>query len=310
MTAWLHVPCDWRRPEVAGGHDLFWSTAARFGQLYPRPTVDEVAAFYRTDYYTHSETRAAARERPVGLFQRLRERLAWCVDHGTDLTAQLLGRLAVGRCRPAVLEFGCGGGALLADLHAAGWTAVGVEPDPSARAMALGRELEVHDGTAEDLPPALRGREFDVIVMQHVLEHCLDPLGALRSAQSVLRPGGFVVVETPNNEAASCAVAGAAWPWLDVPRHLNFFTTRSLRLACEAVRLTVTATEFTGYIRQFQRPWLEMEQQIRSAFRAAGAPAQVPSLGRGVWLRLLHTAFADPRSKYDSVRIVARSQTR
>src|SRR6266850_3384010 len=115
---------------------------------------------------------------------------------------------------------------------------VGVEPDPTARRVAAERGLEVYAGTAEELPPEIRHRAFDIVVFSHVLEHCLEPIRALQIAASRLKPNGVTVVETPNNEAAGCREAGSAWPWLDVPRHLNFFTAQSLRLACQAVGLT------------------------------------------------------------------------
>jgi SAM-dependent methyltransferase len=301
MRFWLRVPCDWRRPELGTGYDLYWSAAGRFGQLHPRPTADEIAAFYEVDYYTHGEAPVPPRRKRF--LERAREHLAWRVDFGTDLTAARLGTLVPGHGSPTAVEIGCGDGKLLADLRAAGWAVVGVEPDPAARSVARARGLEVYDGTAETPPAAIRDRTFDAVVMQHVLEHCLDPLAALRSAASLLRPGGAFVVETPNNEAAGCRTAGPAWPWLDAPRHLNFFTAHSLRGACAAAGLTATATAYTGYTRQYQPAWLEMEEQIRASFRVAGA---TPDLGRIAWGQLLRTAFAAPRYKYDSVRVEAR----
>jgi SAM-dependent methyltransferase len=304
MRFWLRVPCDWRRPGFGAGYDLYWSAPGRFGQLHPRPTADEVAASYEVDYYTHGGAPVAPHRKRV--LERVREHLAWRADFGTDLTAGRLGDLVAGRGSPTAVEIGCGDGKLLADLRAAGWSVVGVEPDPAARRAAAARGLEVYDGTAEAPPDAVRDRTFDAVVMQHVLEHCLDPLAALRSAAALLKPGGVLVVETPNNEAAGCRAAGAAWPWLDVPRHLNFFTAHSLRLACAAAGLTVTATEYTGYTRQYQPPWVEMERRIRASFREAGAAVTTPDLDRSAWGLLFRTALAAPRYKYDSVRVEVR----
>jgi SAM-dependent methyltransferase len=304
MELWLHVPCDWRRPGAGAAYDLFWSSQARFGQLHPRPSRAEVASFYEVDYYTHGDQSSDAARSAKTFFERLREHLAWRLDYGTDITAARRAPRAASRS-PAVLDVGCGDGQLLAELRACGWVGVGVDPDPAARAVAAGRGLEVYDGTAEDLPPEIRDRLFDLVLFQHVLEHCLEPIEALRVAAAQLKPNGTVIVETPNHEASGFRDAGCAWPWLDVPRHLNFFTAHSLRRACLVAGLTPTATEYTGYTRQFQRPWLEMEQRIRASF-SRGDSARPRSRALG-WGRLLRTAFSRSRYKYDSVRIIARN---
>jgi SAM-dependent methyltransferase len=300
MTFWLHVPCDWRRPEAGAAYDLFWSREARFGQLHPRPSRAEVASFYEVDYYTHRPPGPAAAPPRKGFLERLREHLAWRVDFGSDITAERLAALPTGSS--TVLEIGCGDGELLAAFRAIGWAGVGVEPDPAARAVAAHRGLEVYDGTGEELPPVIQDRDFDLVIFQHVLEHCLEPLRALRAVTTHLKPGGVLVIETPNTDAAGCRAAGPAWPWLDVPRHLNFFTDSSLRRACRAAGLTPVATEYTGYTRQFQRPWLEVERRIRSAF----SPDTAPGLSRRAWRLLVQTAFSPARYKYDSLRIIAR----
>jgi 2-polyprenyl-3-methyl-5-hydroxy-6-metoxy-1,4-benzoquinol methylase len=304
MTFWLRVPGDWRRPEVPASYDLFWSPRARFGQLHPRPSRWEVADFYDVDYYTHEDD-SAPREPAKTFFERVREHLAWRADYGSDITAGRLKSLAASDS-PALLDVGCGDGQLLAEMRQAGWDGVGVEPDPAARRVARDRGLEVFDGVAEELPPQLRHRHFDVIVFNHVLEHCLDPFEALRAGAARLKPNGVVVAETPNSEAAGGRDAGVAWPWLDVPRHLNFFTARSLALACEGAGLVPGDAEYTGYTRQFQRHWLELEQRIRRALARGESAPRRGSDFHG-WGLLLRTALSPSRYKYDSVRVFARN---
>ncbi|WP_439621363.1 class I SAM-dependent methyltransferase [Gemmata sp.] len=308
MAPWMLVPCDWRRPDEGTAYRLYWSAAGQFGQLYPRPAKYEIPAFYDVEYYTHHAD-VAGGGRGRGFLERLRVHLAWRADHGWEVTPETL-RATTGRATGSALELGCGDGKLLAGLQGSGWAVVGVDPDPAARKVAAERGLEVHDGTAEEPPAAIGGRTFDLVLMQHVLEHCLDPVQALRVAAGQLKPNGTLVVETPNNDAAGLRAAGAAWSWLDVPRHLNFFTPHSLRAACSRAGLAPVATEYTGYVRQFQRPWIENERHTRSVFarRGAGAPPAGGTLG--AWALLARTALARSRYKYDSVRVVARTVPR
>src|SRR5262249_11638886 len=130
-------------------------------------------------------------------------------------------------------DLGCGSGDLLTRLARLGHEVVGAEPDPAAREVVRGKGHRVLAGTAEELPEEIRGGRHDLVVMSHVLEHCLDPKRAVANAAGLLAEGGLLVIETPNNDARGLGRAGVLWPWLDVPRHLNFFTSRSLAAICE-----------------------------------------------------------------------------
>lgn len=41
-------------------------------------------------------------------------------------------------------------------------------------------------------------RRYDGVIMVALIEHLVDPLGAMRRIASMLRPGGFVYIDTPN----------------------------------------------------------------------------------------------------------------
>ncbi len=164
-----------------------------------------------------------------------------------------------------VLDVGCGGGAFLERMRALGWRALGVEPD--ARAVEVARTvrgLDVRLGTleAQRFP---EGR-FDAVVSSHVIEHVHDPLGFLRECARVARPGGRVVVVTPNIESLGRRRLGVAWIGLDPPRHLHLFSRATLRALAAAaglevrwIRSSVRNAEFTwllgkGLLREWPRP--------------------------------------------------------
>jgi SAM-dependent methyltransferase len=56
----------------------------------------------------------------------------------------------------------------------------------------LVRELDAErlDGVGE--------AEYDCVIMIALIEHLIDPIQAMRAAHRVLRPGGFVYLDTPN----------------------------------------------------------------------------------------------------------------
>lgn len=111
--------------------------------------------------------------------------------------ARLLTDLA--RLAPAarVLEIGCGGGGLLKHLGECGASAVGIETSQQALTAARTRGFQlVHVGQSHALP--FCAGSFDAILGQHVVEHLPDVPAMLSECSRVLKPGGRLVLATPN----------------------------------------------------------------------------------------------------------------
>ncbi len=297
---------------------MYWCHKCMFGKVLPPPDEESIASYYIIEkYYTHGfdqhgkekprDGNKASRSSLLRMLDKLRTRLAWLNDKSIDIDADWI-KTRFGAPGKQFCDIGCGGGYLLGILARAGYSAVGVEPDPTARNVATERGLRVLEGTAEKLPEEISSQRFDVVFMLHALEHCIDPRKAIRNALSLLSPGGVLVVETPNNAALGMKSAGPAWQWLDVPRHQNFFTPESLRKICTDVGLHIEATEYTGYARQFFPEWIHIEQRIFDILEKNSASGHIlPSRNsaRKAWLLLLRTALASKARKYDSVRVIA-----
>ncbi len=89
-----------------------------------------------------------------------------------------------------VVDFGCGGGSLLAGFEAR--RRIGVEVGDAARAAAAARGIETVASAAE-----LESESADVVISNHALEHTLDPLAELQELRRALRPGGRLVLWLP-----------------------------------------------------------------------------------------------------------------
>jgi SAM-dependent methyltransferase len=115
---------------------------------------------------------------------------------------------------PRVLDVGAGRGRLVASLRRAGLDASGI--DPSGRGDLVERRA-IEEVSASDL---------DSTVMWHVLEHLDDPGSALERVRGWLRPGGTLVVASPNLDSWQARIAGPAWLHFDAPRHRVHFTAK------------------------------------------------------------------------------------
>lgn len=302
------LPMDWRRPSDPRQWSIWWTPDHRFGQIQPRPTPEQVGAFYEVEtYYTHvarSEIRAEEESLRPGRLQKILGSIAWRFEHGAEPTSEWW-RSVIPQGAREGLEIGCGNGDRMLTIAPHVGRVIGVEPDPAAAKVARGNGLDVREGTAEDLPEAVKGRRYDAIVFAHVLEHTIDPVLALKNAGDLLTDTGVMSVEVPNNACTGAAMMGDCWRWLDVPRHLNFFTPQSLRACAEAAGLTVQAVLYRGYVRQFMPDWILDEARIVATMEGrAVTQADVNRQVRHSAQLLARTAFAAPERKYDSVRVL------
>jgi SAM-dependent methyltransferase len=287
---------DHLRPEVPTEYIVEWCAACEFGKIAGEFTPADIANFYTSDYYTHVAPSQSGKG-AAPLLDRIRVHLAWTTDRGVDLSPSEVKQM---RAVPALCDVGCGSGQAMVAFKQAGYDAVGIEPDPAARAVAM-NVGEVFEGTAEALPAAMSGREFDVVLLSHVLEHCIDPATALSNVKRLLAPGGTAIIEVPNNAARGLQMYGPGWFFADIPRHLQFFTENSLRKAVGFAGMQVVRVIYTGYTRQFSAEWLAAQRTIRMRTGLESSAAWVGSIDR----LLATTAFARPAKKYDSIRIHA-----
>lgn len=96
----------------------------------------------------------------------------------------------------SVLDIGCGIGNFVEWAGRRGMRAIGADVDADAVATARERGLDAHlvDDLADSIPPG----SVDLLTLWDVIEHVHDPRGLLERSLAFVRPGGFVVLETPN----------------------------------------------------------------------------------------------------------------
>jgi SAM-dependent methyltransferase len=146
-------------------------------------------------------------------------------------------------CRPpgSVLDIGSASGAFLRLMMDAGWNAYGVEPSSSQCARA--RRVLGSDAVLQEcvLEAAVLPGDFDVVTLWDVLEHVTEPVAFLTRCSGLLRPGGYLFLNTPRIDSSIAQALGNRWPLL-LAEHLNYFTVESLRICAERSNLSLLAT--------------------------------------------------------------------
>lgn len=149
-------------------------------------------------------------------------------DYAANAYSKFARRL-LGISNVKILDFGAGTGQLVGRLR--DWTAVahGVEASPDARRYCLAqRDVELFDSIHE-----VSQNQYDMVTMIEVIEHLTELQLTLRQIAGVLKPGGLILVTTPNR--LSLRARRDQGYWLDARKkfHLFLFDWRSLKTHLE-----------------------------------------------------------------------------
>lgn len=193
--AFIEVSCPACGSGERGGRiekmGFIWHRCAGCWTAYmsPRPTADMLAEFYASSalYKVWNEHifPASIEARRERIFRPRVERLVrLCEHHGTT--------------GGTLVEIGAAHGIFCDEARAIGLfdRVIAIEPaaDQAATCRSLG--LDVVEATVEsaDLPLG----SADVVASFEVLEHLSDPGAVLKACHRLLRPGGLLVLTTPN----------------------------------------------------------------------------------------------------------------
>jgi ubiquinone/menaquinone biosynthesis C-methylase UbiE len=129
-----------------------------------------------------------------------------------------------------VLDLGCGQGDLTAVLAAAGGDVLGVEVAQAAVDRARRRHPELQFTLAPiDGALPLDDTSFDIVWASEVIEHVADTATWLSEVRRVLKPGGRLLVTTPNHGRLGLALHGIDRFSEPLGDHLHLYSARSLR---------------------------------------------------------------------------------
>jgi len=191
-------------------------TACGLLRLEPRPSADELRAYYPDNYWFASDESAASRLEEA--YRRLVLR-----DH-VRFVERALGE---SRARGPLLDAGCGGGLFLGFMRRRGFRVAGLDISHEAAAIAWRRQQAPAVCAVLEAAP-FAAASLAGITMFHVLEHLADPRAYLRAAWELLAPDGRLIVQVPNAASWQCRLLGRRWNGMDVPRHLSDFRDRDV----------------------------------------------------------------------------------
>ncbi|MBC2669434.1 class I SAM-dependent methyltransferase [Novosphingobium piscinae] len=133
-----------------------------------------------------------------------------------------------------LIDLGCSTGAFLTAAQRSGFACSGIEYSlDSARFAAEVTGLVVEHGTLAESTAA--PGSIDVLTAFDVIEHVPDPAADLARMYQLLKPGGWLVLSTPNIDGLFPRISQpfaqllGHWPHPEPPHHLYQFSVRTLR---------------------------------------------------------------------------------
>lgn len=220
------------------------------GLLFPNPMPHPVGGLAQhygieaDDYFQHHELEGKD------------ESARFMLDQAERLAGGSGGRL---------LDIGAGRGELLKIARERGWEAVGLEPSATFAQYAArysGAEIRGESIERAGFEPG----SFDVVILSGVLEHLYDPSGTVGETARVLRPGGALFIDVPNETGLYFRVG-------------NLY--QRLRGRDWAVNLSPTFAPFHvfGFSAKSLRALLSKHGLSVAVWRCYGGRANLPSRG-------------------------------
>jgi len=126
-----------------------------------------------------------------------------------------------------MLDIGCGNGHLIKRLMKMGWNVEGMDFDPVAveYCKSLGLNAKAGDFFELNYPSDY----YDAVTLSHVIEHVPNPAKTLTEIFRILKPGGKVVMATPNSDSwLYTDVFKENWLSLHPPAHIHIFNLDNL----------------------------------------------------------------------------------
>lgn len=193
------------------------------GLVYMNPRDRDVARIY--EYVGEDDYYLSSTQDRIATFERDYQRLEAVVGPGD------------GR---KMIDVGCSYGLLLGVCQSHGWEVYGCELSRVQWSKATELYERVYNKELRDC--GFSENFFDLVTMHEVIEHVASPKAFLGDVRAVLKPGGYLVLTTPDRSSLAARIFGKRW--LAYTRmHLYYFTPTTLGRMLEEQGFQVVRAE-------------------------------------------------------------------
>jgi len=126
----------------------------------------------------------------------------------------------------SILDVGCGYGFLLSYLQKDKWKCYGVEPSNYASQIASANGIKIVAPYINLIKPS--EYKFDIILLMDVIEHIIDSNDLIKILYNLLKPRGYLIIETGNINSLNSKICGSKWAYFGSYEHISFYNPQSI----------------------------------------------------------------------------------
>ncbi len=190
----------------------------KFGIVHPIPTSRELEQLYNSQQYFSTHMHVNPEKLSAKDLKSLIQKQG--IFHYKYLKPYL-------NKNSTLLEIGPGYGLHLKYLSDSGYQVKGLEPSETAFEYASNiLQLNIMHSGFEAYHAT---EQFDIIMLNHVLEHFTDLHKVMEKIKLLLKPNGYLYIRVPNHDSYDRRKMRENWPAY-LPFHISYFSEKSLRL--------------------------------------------------------------------------------
>ncbi len=206
---------------IPGNFQIFKCKACNHHFIHPIPMKGEINEFYPLSYYTINTSSPLYLS---GFIYKMK------IQNDIKRILKLIKTHSI----KSMLDLGCGDASRLIGLkcvlgdqiEATGYD-LAFQDNTLAKAKNYG--VNLNEGNIEDELTMLNNNSLDFVLMNQIIEHIIDPELLLKEAYKKLKPGGLLLIETPNLAGLDYYIFRKYfWGGYHVPRHIHLFDQHSL----------------------------------------------------------------------------------
>lgn len=186
-----------------------------------------------------------------------------------------------------ILDIGCGHGDLLKTLATAGFNNLyGIDPFIEKEIiynLPNGKNITIYKKEIFELDDT-----FDIIMLNHSLEHMPEQEVVLRRVCEMLNESGKCIIRIPTVSSYSWQKYRECWFALDAPRHLYLHSLKSIATLAESSGFKVSDYAFDSilgefYSRAYQKGW-NLERTLKFLYSPLGFPFLTRTILQAIYM--------------------------
>jgi 2-polyprenyl-3-methyl-5-hydroxy-6-metoxy-1,4-benzoquinol methylase len=195
-------------------------------EVYPKPSITELKDYYNQKYFQNESGnyRSKYTHDEYTYLKNKEVRKIYILENFLNIS------------KSSLLDVGCGEGFSLCHFHAVGWDVLGI--DFSDYGIKKNNPDMINNFIQGDLIEKMKDlidheQTFDVITLNNLLEHVVDPNHTIDLTLKLLTDNGILIIEVPNdfsNYQSSLKKSNFINEnyWIAYPDHLSYFNRESL----------------------------------------------------------------------------------